>query len=386
MRTKKRGSQKPTPHHPQKQHSRSPSLITPSQSRNFSFYDTGSAVSTPKPRGTRPQPKAKTSGGNQDRYEMLKNTRGSSQSRPPSPQQQQDHPRTLTKEERLQEQKSPEERKRAEANPNDFDSVFKNSRLSPVFASNPTHKSFWTRMGDGDTVYLVGNRRLVDPHGSTQDNTFCLLQRTIDQDLNQIHDRLVAMDYESGMPFEQYLTTTLDGDLSNGTALDKDQETGTIISRTFLRLRGEPWQWHSGVAMSKIEPRVPASVSQEYLDSLPDTFAISRIKFSENGILAEKLIKQNNKIVLTIVDDLKITTKQQFDQKAEKVFSDYSKLLSEQLEKNAENFDPDNMMGKGGSGGGMDDGMGGGMGGGGAGGQRFDPSMFQGGVGLGPKH
>lgn len=221
---------------------------------------------------------------------------------------------------------------------NDFDTVFRNSRLSTLFTQPQNHKSFWSLMEDGDTVHLMGSRRLVDPHGTTQETTFCLVQRTLDKRQSQILDRYVALDYDSGMPFEQYLTTTIDENGTNGTAIDKDQESGDVISRTFLRLRGEPWKWHSSIAMSKIEPKVKAHMSQEYIDSLPDTYAVSRSKFTENGFLTEKMIKQNDLVVLTVVDELKITTKKAFEAKVEKIFGEYSQMLQEQIEKNAESF------------------------------------------------
>jgi hypothetical protein len=370
-------------------------LTQKTQKRTFSFYDVGSAVGDNKRRGPRPSTKPKgTSSSPQQRYEHL--TRGSGagntatnnsdkNSHNNNSQNRQNNPRQTTTPHSSQTQPPPtnqqgnnntnnnnndnHDNKRSTAGNGDFESVFKNSRLTPVFTTTPTHKSFWTRMNDGDTVYLTGTRRLVDPHGRSQDSTFCLLQRTIDKHENKIHDRLVAMDYDSGMPFEQYLTTSVDGDLSHATATDKDQESGDVISRTFLRLRGEPWQWHSAVAMSKIEPRVQATMSQEYLDSLPDTYAISRVKFSENGLLAEKLIKQNDKIVLTIFDDLKLTTQKLFEQKCEKVFNDYSQMLTEQIERNAQQFSDNE----------------GGDAGGQRGGNEIDPSMFSGGAGIRPK-
>lgn len=224
----------------------------------------------------------------------------------------------------------------------DFDTMFKNSRLSNLFSHEQSHHSFFSRMDDGDTVYLMGSRRLVDPHGRAADTNFCLLQRTLDKENKRLLDRLVALDYDSGLPFEQHLTTQLEDDLTKATAIDKDQESGDVISRTFVRLRGEPFKWHSAVAMSKIEPRVDLStMSQEYLDSLPQTYAISRLKFGENGLISEKLIRQNDQIVLTVVDELKVTTQKIFESRIEKIFKEYSNMLTNEIENAAQHLGDD---------------------------------------------
>lgn len=230
---------------------------------------------------------------------------------------------------------TPDGREMGTANQDDMMTLFANSRLNTQFNAPHDGDSYFRRLEPGQVIYFNGTRRVIAGDGSFNEVSTCFLVRAVDKDRRVIMDRVIAIDFQSDMPFEQELNTYIGEDLQRAHTVDRNEGTDQIISRTFIKLRGEPWGWHSAIALTRLEE------DEENFPDRPETMTISRLRFNGDSMLAEKLIRQNNETVVTIIDDLKIVTPKQFAEKTQKIYQEYSSRLQETLENAAAEYGVD---------------------------------------------
>lgn len=214
----------------------------------------------------------------------------------------------------------------------DMSGLFSKSRLNHIFNAEHPGFSYFNGLETGGVVYLAGTRRMISSDGAFNEVNTCFNVRSVDREQRHILDRIISIDYQTNMPFEQENITYIGEDLTRGHAMDRNQETGEVRSRTFIKLRGDPWNWHSALAVTRLE------VDEKEKPEQADTMTITRVRFNDDGMVLEKVIRQNGETLFTVIDDMKVVTSKQFQDKTEKLFEEYSERLAQALQRAAEEF------------------------------------------------
>jgi len=203
---------------------------------------------------------------------------------------------------------------------NDLDSMFKNSTMSGVFSQQHHGPTFWNEIQESPTLYFIGTRQITPGAGQPFQPTYAFMKRHVNKPMRTIKDEFTTYDFRVNKPFKSTVVTTLESDLSRGRVHEVDADIGPeTIQRTVLRLRGVPWKWHASVQMTQIT--TDASQLPPGQEPDEDTYTATRSKFTQNGFIAEKLVRNGDRLTATVIDDMKIVDRQTFNQRLEQAMN-----------------------------------------------------------------
>jgi len=204
-----------------------------------------------------------------------------------------------------------------------LDTAFKHSRFNHYF--DPAYvkphpetgenvsetESYIARMKHGEPVYFVGSRRVISSDGSVDETAYMYMIRQLDMRNLHIHDFVVSADFDTGMPFEADVYSHISSDRTSAQVIERDEDTGEIRHRTFIRLHGSPWKWTGAMAISRAADSIMKKV-QELENTGNISYTLSRVRFAPFHHYSEKLVRENGETILTIFDELAVTSEAQY--------------------------------------------------------------------------
>ncbi len=207
----------------------------------------------------------------------------------------------------------------------DVASLFAKSRLHASFDAPVEGPSFFASMAPKVPIYLGGSRRLVEPNGRTITTHAVFLVRTIDPSILAMVDTLTTFDYAADRPTQQMTTAIVADDGTRAHVVDIDEKLGRVQSRTVVKLRGEPWRWDSAMSMNQINPETLPEHMRPPEDADPEDLTVgsvmvARFRFNPRTMLSERFMLHNGGVIMGIVDELKVITEGEYDQKVRALF------------------------------------------------------------------
>lgn len=118
--------------------------------------------------------------------------------------------------------------------------------------------------------------------------------------------------------------------------IDRHPDTGVVISRTLIHFAGPKWGWTHALAVSQQEPVDENGHVDEDADR---AVVVSRTRFYADGHLSEKVSILGNTMVLTTVDDVRLTSEAQFEGRTKQLREQFNEQMSRDLEDAAQAYD-----------------------------------------------